>query len=84
MSPKLAAQASIWRALMRVPALFAAAGVYAPENNIERIVSDHKNAYKLAEGIANIKGLTLEFGLPETNMVYFNVDANRTTAIALS
>ena len=69
---------------MRQAGIIAAAGVYALENNIERIVNDHKNAYKLAEGIANIKGLTLEFGLPETNMVYFNVDAHLTTAIALS
>ena len=69
---------------MRQAGIIAAAGVYALENNIERIVTDHENAHKLAEGIANIKGLTLEFGLPETNMVYFTVDARRTSAMGLS
>ena len=41
---------------------------------------DHANARKLAEGIANTEGLSLEFGLPQTNMVYFNVAKDRMTA----
>ncbi|MBT6882636.1 MAG: low specificity L-threonine aldolase, partial [Rhodospirillaceae bacterium] len=57
-----------------------AAGVYALENNIERMTDDHDNAKKLAEGIANIDGLTLEFGEPQTNMIYFSVDKSRMMA----
>lgn len=65
---------------MRQAGIIAAAGVYALENNIERMTDDHDNAKKLAEGIANIDGLTLEFGEPQTNMIYFSVDKSRMTA----
>ena len=65
---------------MRQAGIIAAAGVYALENNVERMAEDHANARKLAEGIANTKGLSLEFGLPQTNMVYFNVAKGLMTA----
>lgn len=68
---------------MRQAGIIAAAGVYALKHNIERLAEDHSNARKLAEGIANISGLSLEFGLPETNMVYFRVDETRMTARTL-
>ena len=65
---------------MRQAGIIAAAGVYALENNVERMAEDHANARKLAEGIANTEGLSLEFGLPQTNMVYFSVAEDRMTA----
>lgn len=65
---------------MRQAGVIAAAGVYALKNNIERMADDHSNARRLADGIANIDGLSLEFGLPQTNMVYFNIDKSRMTA----
>jgi len=65
---------------MRQVGIIAAAGVYALENNIERMADDHANAKRLADGIANIDGLTLEFGAPQTNMIYFSVAAERMTA----
>ncbi len=65
---------------MRQAGIIAAAGVYALEHNIERMADDHANARKLAEGIANLDGLMLEYGLPQTNMVYFNVAEDRMTA----
>lgn len=65
---------------MRQAGIIAAAGVYALENNVERMAEDHANAKKLADGIANIDGLTLEFGEPQTNMIYFSVAEDRMTA----
>jgi len=65
---------------MRQAGIIAAAGVYALEHNIERMAVDHANARKLAEGIENLDGLSLEFGLPQTNMVYFRVAEERMTA----
>lgn len=68
---------------MRQAGIIAAAGVYALEHNIKRMAEDHRNARKLAEGIANMDGLSLEFGLPQTNMVYFSVAEDRMTAQSL-
>lgn len=65
---------------MRQAGIIAAAGVYALEHNIQRMADDHANARTLAEGIANIEGLSLEFGLPQTNMVYFKVAEEKMTA----
>ena len=65
---------------MRQAGIIAAAGVYALDHHIERMAEDHANARRLAEGIANMDGLSLEFGLPQTNMVYFNVAEDRMTA----
>lgn len=55
---------------MRQAGIIAAAGLYALENNIERLALDHDNAAKLAAGLR-------ELGLPveqHTNMVFVNVD----------
>jgi len=65
---------------MRQAGVIAAAGVYALEHNIERMAEDHANAKKLAKGIDEMDGLSLEFGEPDTNMIYFSVEKERMTA----
>ena len=57
---------------MRQVGILAAAGLYALDNNIERLAQDHQNARKLAAGIANLPGITLDTPDVPTNMVYFN------------
>ena len=57
---------------MRQVGILAAAGLYALDNNIERLAQDHANARKLAQGIANLPGITLDSPDVPTNMVYFN------------
>ena len=62
---------------MRQAGVLAGAALYAMENHFERLAEDHANAKRLAEGIANIKGLTLEpdqaaHGV-ETNLVFFDI-----------
>jgi threonine aldolase len=55
---------------MRQAGILAAAGIVALEQMIDRLVDDHQRARKLAEGLAQIQGLKLSFGLPQTNMVF--------------
>ncbi len=58
---------------MRQVGYLAAAGIYALENNIQRLAEDHANARLLADGVRNCKGLKLRYDPPETNMVYVEV-----------
>jgi threonine aldolase len=58
---------------MRQVGVLAAAGLYAVENNIERLGDDHANARRLAEGLAAVDGLAVELERVHTNMVFFDV-----------
>ncbi len=69
---------------MRQAGIIAAAGVYALENNVERLADDHVNARRLAEGIAEIEGLRVDPEEVETNLIYFEVAPARMTAPELS
>jgi len=58
---------------MRQSGILAAAGVYAIENNIERLADDHANAKLLAEDLSSIKGVRLDpAGVPQTNILFFD------------
>lgn len=56
---------------MRQSGLLAAAGIYALENHVERLAEDHANARTLAEGLAEIPGVTVD--PVQTNMVFVDV-----------
>ncbi|MCP5060481.1 MAG: aminotransferase class I/II-fold pyridoxal phosphate-dependent enzyme [bacterium] len=56
---------------MRQAGMLAAAGLYALEHHVERLVEDHTNASRLAEGLAE---LGAEVTAPETNIVMFRVE----------
>jgi len=57
---------------MRQVGMLAAAGLHALEHHVEWLADDHRNARRLAEGLA---ALDVEVrGEPETNMVYFHVE----------
>ena len=57
---------------MRQAGILAAAGIYALENNIERLAEDHVNAGKLAEVISSTKWADLDASSIETNIIYFD------------
>ena len=60
---------------MRQAGIIAAAGTYALQNNIDRLVEDHKNARFLAEKLLEIPNLKVT-NLPiETNMVFADFSA---------
>jgi len=55
---------------MRQAGILAAAGLVALEQNIDRLADDHRRARAIADGLAQIPGITFEMGLPTTNMVF--------------
>ena len=64
----------MWGGSFRQAGVVAAAGLYALEHNVERLAEDHENARLLAEGLAQIPGLTIDPAAVETNIVIFEVD----------
>jgi threonine aldolase len=59
---------------LRQAGIVAAAGIYALDNNVERLAEDHANARILAEGIAELGGARIDPAKVETNIVIFEVD----------
>jgi threonine aldolase len=59
---------------MRQAGIVAAAGLYALDHNVERLAEDHENARVLAEGIAELRGASIDPSKVETNIVIFEVD----------
>ncbi len=68
---------------MRQAGIVAAGALYALEHHRDRLVDDHANARRLAEGIRSIAGLTLVPDEIETNMLFFQVDPSLGNAAAL-
>ena len=70
--------ANKWRKMvgggMRQAGILAAAGLVALDNMIDRLADDHANARRLAQGLANIDGLTVDPDSIQTNIVSFQVD----------
>lgn len=60
---------------MRQAGILAAAGIVALEQMTGRLVEDHARARRLAEGLRQIPGLSLDMGLPATNMVFLSLTA---------
>lgn len=58
---------------MRQAGILAAAGIVALEHMVDRLAEDHVRARRLAEGMANIPGLTLDLESVQTNIVYFDL-----------
>jgi threonine aldolase len=58
---------------MRQAGILAAAGVVALREMVERLAEDHVNAKKLAEGLAQIPGITIAPDTVETNILFFGV-----------
>ena len=56
---------------MRQVGILAAAARYALANHVERLAEDHRNARFLAEGLAATGHIKLIFGMPETNILFF-------------
>jgi len=69
---------------MRQAGVLAAAGLYALDHHVARLADDHENAAKLAEGLANIGGIRLAAGMPDTNMVFLDIAETAITATELA
>lgn len=58
---------------MRQAGILAAAGVVALEKMVNRLKEDHQRARQLAEGLSQVSGITLEYGLPMTNIIFLKL-----------
>jgi len=58
---------------MRQAGILAAAGIIALEKMTQRLEEDHQRAKELASGLERIKGLILDKGRPQSNMVYTKI-----------
>jgi threonine aldolase len=71
------AEARRWRkrlgGAMRQTGVLAAAGVIALDTMVDRLAEDHANARTLAEGLAELPGVTCDLSRVQTNIVYFDV-----------
>jgi len=64
---------------MRQAGIIAAPGIIALEKMIDRLEEDHRNAKRLAEGIAKIRGLSVNLDAVQTNIVRFDIKNPRIT-----
>jgi threonine aldolase len=63
----------MWGGSLRQAGGIAAAGLYALDNNVERLAEDHANARALADGLAQLPGVQIDPETVETNIVIFTV-----------
>ena len=58
---------------MRQAGIIAAAGLYAVQNNIERMSEDHRNARMLAEGLNQLDIFDIDLDRVQTNIIIANI-----------
>jgi threonine aldolase len=54
--------------------ILAAAGIVALDTMIDRLADDHRNARRLAEGLSNCRGVSVDSREVETNIVLAHID----------
>lgn len=63
-----------WRKMlgggMRQAGIIAAGGIYALENNVDRLAQDHENALTLGKGLVDVDELEVDMDSLQTNMVF--------------
>jgi len=63
-----------WGGGMRQAGILAAAGIYAIENNFQRLAEDHRRARHFAQEISKISRIKVDLENVQTNIVLFEVD----------
>ena len=70
-----------WRKMfgggMRQSGVLAAAGIFALENNIDRLREDHVRIKKLASELDEMQSFSVDMDTVQTNIVYIDVDKSR-------
>lgn len=61
---------------MRQVGIFAAAGLYAIDHNVERLDEDHANARLIADQLSRNKKIILDLSTVETNILVFDLAAD--------
>jgi len=68
---------------MRQVGIFAAAGLYALDHNLERLAEDHANAHRMARRLAASRRVVLSLATVQTNILVFEVTAEAPDAAAV-
>jgi threonine aldolase len=68
---------------MRQSGILAAAGLYALDHNLARLVEDHANARLLAERLAGLRGVRLDLATVQSNIVIFRMEEGEPDAGAI-
>lgn len=75
-----------WRKMvgggMRQVGVIAAAGIVALESMVDRLADDHANARKLALGLSQIPGISIDPDSLPTNLIFFEVMPEKRVEIA--
>jgi threonine aldolase len=66
---------------MRQVGIIAAAGIYALDHHIDRLKEDHQNAKRLALGLKEINGVSIDPEEVETNILIFDVAGTAMTSL---
>ncbi len=66
---------------MRQAGILAACGLYALQHNIERLEKDHQHAKQLAQSLAEIPDLNVDYATNQTNMVFLDCPETCRTAL---
>jgi threonine aldolase len=84
-SKEILAEAHRWRKMfgggMRQAGVIAATGLYALENNVDRLHDDHKRARRLAEAVNEIDGLSINLDTVQSNIVFIGVEKGKTQEV---
>ena len=79
------AEAHRWRKMfgggMRQAGVIASAGIYALENNIERLSEDHKRARRLAEALNEMPAFSIDLDTVQSNIVFIGTGKGNTKKI---
>lgn len=69
---------------MRQAGVIAAAGIVALTDMVDRLVEDHANARRLARGLLQVDGLSVNPEMVRTNIVYVDITREGLSSTALS
>ncbi len=69
---------------LRQAGILAAAGLYALDNNIPRLVEDHANARILAAILTNLRGVRLDVATVQSNIVIFHMEEGAPDAATIA
>ena len=69
---------------MRQAGILAAAGLYALDNNIARLVEDHANARAIASVLTKVRGIRLDMGTVQSNIVIFHMEESKPDAATIA
>ena len=68
---------------MRQSGIYAAAGIFALDHNMERLAEDHANALAIAKRITGTPRVQLDLATVQTNILVFNVSEDAPAADAV-